>query len=60
MISEKFKDKREKNQQEREEFIELWVNYIKNHSDEEWSRQQNKIINSQLKTAREADKKLLK
>ncbi len=35
----------------REEFIEYWVNYIKTHSDEEWSRQQNILINSMLSSA---------
>lgn len=40
----------DKNQQQREEFIDFWVNYIKTHTDQEWSRQQNVLINSVLKT----------
>ncbi len=42
---------KEKDQQQRNDFIDLWVNFMKNHSDEEWSRQQNVLTNSVLKTA---------
>lgn len=42
-----------KNNRQREEFIDYWVNYIKTHSDIDWSRQQNILINSQLKTAQQ-------
>ncbi|MFT4867582.1 MAG: hypothetical protein ACI9LV_000183 [Candidatus Nanohaloarchaea archaeon] len=45
--------KKERNKEQRREFITQWVEYIKNHSDEEWSRQQNIVINSQLKTAKQ-------
>jgi len=38
----------EKNFIERLEFIKFWVNYIKTHSDEEWSTQQKMLINSQI------------
>jgi hypothetical protein len=41
------------NKEDRINFVKFWVEYIKSHSDEEWSRQQNKLINSQLKSARE-------
>ena len=37
------------NKEERRNFIKFWVNYMKNHSDKEWSDQQNTIINSQIK-----------
>jgi hypothetical protein len=37
----------EKNFKERLEFIKYWVNYIKTHTDEEWSEQQNMLIDSQ-------------
>jgi len=40
---------KKKNAEERMKFIDYWVNYIKSHSDEEWSRQQNIVINSQFK-----------
>ncbi len=36
------------NAKERLEFIDLWVKYIKEHSDEEWSEQQNILIDSQI------------
>lgn len=36
------------NFQERLRFIDFWVDYIKTHSDTEWSKQQNVIIDSQL------------
>lgn len=32
-------------------FIDYWAEYVKTHSDRDWSRQQNIIINSCLKTA---------
>ncbi len=38
------------NQQQRNEFIDLWADYIKTHPDREWSRQQNVLINSVLKS----------
>lgn len=38
------------NQKQREEFIDFWVEYIKTHSDKEWSRQQNILINSVLQS----------
>ena len=41
------------NQQQREWFVNYWVNYMKTHSDEEWSRQQNVLINSMLKSAKQ-------
>lgn len=37
------------NARERLEFIKFWVDYIKTHSDKEWSRHQNILINSQIK-----------
>ena len=40
-----------KNQEERMRFIDKWAEYVKTHSDKEWSKQQNKIINSNLKSA---------
>ena len=40
-----------KNQIERMQFIDKWAEFIKTHSDKEWSRQQNIIINSSLKSA---------
>ncbi len=42
---------------QREWFIEYWVNYIKTHSDQEWSKQQNILINSMLKSAKQFSRK---
>ena len=36
------------NKEERLNFVEFWVDYIKTHSDREWSKQQNVIIDSQI------------
>ncbi len=41
----------EKNNRERMEFVDKWAEYVKTHSDKDWSRQQNIVINSQLKSA---------
>ncbi|MEK6917700.1 MAG: hypothetical protein AABW51_02020 [Nanoarchaeota archaeon] len=38
----------ERNFKERLEFIKFWANYVKTHNDEDWSEQQNIIINSQI------------
>ena len=41
----------ESNQKQRNEFIDYWVTYMKTHTDQEWSKQQNVLINSQIKSA---------
>jgi uncharacterized protein len=41
----------ESNERQRKEFIHFWVDYMKSQPDSEWSRQQNLLINSMLKTA---------
>ena len=41
----------EKNNAERLKFIDFWAEYVRTHSDKEWSRQQNIIINSCLRSA---------
>ena len=35
------------NKEDRLNFVRFWANYIRKHSDEEWSEQQNIIVNSQ-------------
>ena len=42
------------NKQDREWFIDYWAEYIRKHSDKEWSRQQAVLINSQLRNARKS------
>lgn len=41
-------DKR-KNDIERMKFVDVWANYVRKHSDKEWSRQQKIVVDSQLK-----------
>lgn len=42
------KNFKRKNAEERLKFIDYWANYVKTHEDEEWSEQQNILINSQF------------
>jgi hypothetical protein len=53
MNADTTEEQRRRNTEQRRAFIKRWTEYIRNHSDEEWSRQQNKLINSQLKSANE-------
>ena len=39
------------NRKARIDFVDKWAEYVKTHRDEEWSKQQNVIINSSLKSA---------
>lgn len=39
------------NEEDRANFIKCWVEYMKSVSDEEWSKQQNIVIDSQIKNA---------
>jgi len=41
----------EENTKERNNFIHKWAEYVRTHTDKEWSSQQNIIINSALKSA---------
>ena len=43
------KNFKEKNFKDRLDFIDYWVNYIKTHSDGEWSKRQNVLIDSQIR-----------
>ena len=46
------KNEKERNFKERLWFIHYWADYIRTHSDVEWSKQQNVVIDSQIKHAR--------
>ena len=50
---EEIKKDKNRNFRERIWFIKYWANFIKTHSDEEWSRGQAILINSQLQSARD-------
>lgn len=39
----------EKNNEERLEFIDFWTNFMKNNSNQVWSSEQNRLINSLIK-----------
>lgn len=41
------------NQKERNWFIDYWAEFVRTHSDEEWSEQQEKFINAVLGSARQ-------
>ena len=45
---EEMKKFKVENARERLKFIDFWADYIKTHSDKEWSRQQNMLIDSQI------------
>ncbi|MBU0470851.1 MAG: hypothetical protein KKA62_03925 [Nanoarchaeota archaeon] len=47
----------ESNKKQREWFIDYWVNFMKNNPDEEWSRQQNVLIDSILQSAKQWSRK---
>jgi len=51
--SDEFERSQRQNADERRAFIKRWAEYVRTHDDEEWSRQQNKLIDSQLQTANE-------
>lgn len=50
-------DELDRNTEERHAFIRQWAEYVRTHEDEEWARQQHKIVNSQLQSAKELAKK---
>ena len=50
---DELRDFKRKNFQDRLNFIEFWVDYIKKHSDEEWSKGQAALIDSQIQSARD-------
>lgn len=47
--------KHERNRQQRLSSIKRWVEFIKTHDADEWGDQQNRLINSQLESARQSD-----
>ena len=40
------------NKEERMNFVEYWAEYVRTHSDKEWSKQQNVLINSLIQNAK--------
>ncbi len=37
------------NKEDRLNFVKFWAEYVKTHSDKEWSKQQNVVIDSQIR-----------
>ena len=44
---------------ERMKFVEYWAEYINTHPDADWSKQQNVIINSCLRSSRMSKEEFL-
>ncbi len=51
---------KEENQKERLDFIDKWSKYVLEHDDKDWSKQQNKIINSCLRSSKITKEEYLK
>lgn len=54
--SDELEEAIERSVEERRTFIKQWAAYVREHEDKEWSRQQNVLINSQLRRANELAK----
>lgn len=52
---ESLEEKVEQNREKRIEGIKRWVEYIRTHEPDEWGEQQNRLINSQLESARKSE-----
>ena len=53
--SEQLDAKHEQNAQERLEGVQRWVEYIRENPPDVWGPQQNRLVNSQLQSARETE-----
>lgn len=51
--SDELAERRERNRPQRIEAVKRWVAYIREHPPESWDDQQNRLVNSQLESARE-------
>ncbi len=51
--SQELEDDQRQNTEQRRAMIKRWAEYVRTHDDSEWSRQQNRLINSQLQSANE-------
>ncbi|HRZ85887.1 MAG TPA: hypothetical protein P5277_03840 [Candidatus Paceibacterota bacterium] len=45
----KFMEPGKNNKEDRLNFVDFWAEYVRTHTDEEWSKQQNILINSVYK-----------
>ena len=46
-------DELDQNAEECHAFIKQWAEYVRTHDDEEWSRQQKNVVDSQLQSAKD-------
>lgn len=53
MNSDECEDTHRRNTEQRRAMIKRWAGYVRSHDDEEWSPQQNRLIDSQLQSANE-------
>lgn len=51
--SQAFEDDQRRNTEQRRAMIKRWAEYVRTHDDSKWSRQQNRLIDSQLQSANE-------
>jgi hypothetical protein len=47
-MTRKFMKPGKTNKQDRINFVKFWAEYVRTHSDEEWSKQQKVLIDSQF------------
>lgn len=52
---EELRDKHQRNQQERLDAVKTWARYVKEQPVEVWGPQQNRIIESQIESARNSN-----
>jgi len=52
---DELKAKHEQNRQQRVKSIKRWVEFIKTHDADEWGDQQNRLVDSQLESARQSN-----
>ena len=45
-----FEDDQRRDMEERRAMIKRWAKYVRTHNDQEWSRQQNRLVNSHLQS----------
>lgn len=57
LSSGEFERTQRQNVEDRRAFIKRWAEYVRTHDDEVWSRQQNKLIDSQIRSANELARK---
>ena len=53
LSSEEFEESQRRNTEQRRAMIKRWAAHVRSHDDEDWSRQQNKLIDAQLQSANE-------